>query len=369
MRKQKQRWFTITAVLLLAAGGFLALGPEDAALFGQTPPPDRALADHPFAQDSIWNTPIGRDAQYGAPDDPETRMLRSKDVGGPGGSYTWVATDTFHVYRAKPSDRLRTWRYDGRSATAPWPFAGPIQNGSVAIPTPDTIEFGGGTDQWAVIIMPDGRTAFEMWKGSQDPTTGDYHARYLVRTNLAGSGIASADGRSEGIRAFGGSLFGGLIRCAELERGEIPHAVAMLLSTTQLRAGATMQDQKTWPATVTDMGGQNHYSGLVPMGALVAIRPDVDLAKLGLSREGLALATAYQRFGGYVVDQATNTMTVAAVEKGCNREYLAPLHRDKTKLLPYLVRITNNGPDRIGGGGAPLASPPPEPRAVPLGNY
>jgi hypothetical protein len=360
----------LAMVVAVAAGVPLLIDePLRSSMASQTTPKPRALVAQPFSNTSIWNTPIGSGAQYRDADDPETKLLRSKDAGGPGGSYTWVATDTFSVYRTDASDELATWHYDSRSATAPWPLAGPIRSGSVSIPTPPQVEFGGGTDRWAVLIMPDGRTAYEMWKGSRNPVTGDYHARYLVRTDLAGSGIASADGRSEGIRAFGGSLFGGLIRCRELERGEIPHAVAMLLSATQLRKGATMNDQKVWPATTTDRGGDNKYSGLVPMGALVAIRPDVDLDSLGLTREGLALARAYQRFGAYVVDQAVDTMTIAAVEKGCRSAVLAPLFKDRAKLLAHLVRVTNNAPDAIGGGGSRMAAPPPPPEQRAVGRY
>jgi hypothetical protein len=322
--------------------------------------PKRDPALQPFSESSIWNTPLGRGAKFLEADAPESIMLRSESVGGHGRSYLWIAKDALGVYRAKRDDPVVKWTYTGRSATAPWPEGGPIQNGVIAIQTPKDIRFlGGGTDGHAIIIDVSGNIAFEIFHGAFNAASGVYSAKYLVRTDLRGTGIASGNHRSEGIRAFGGSLAGGLIRCGELHAGFIDHGIAMLLSQTQQRAGKSMDQQKVWPATVTDGGGRNNYSGKIAMGSLVAIPPDVDISSLGLTPQGFALAKAFQSYGGYIVDTATNTMVLAAVEAGCPVQDVGALFKDRRVIRKYLRIVTNNGPNQIGGPGPRIVRGPP----------
>jgi hypothetical protein len=190
-----------------------------------------------------------------------------------------------------------------------------------------------------------------MWKGKLNTQKNRYETVYIAMNDLKGTGIPAASGRSEGIRAYGGSLLGGLILCDELQRGNIRHGIAMLLSPTQMKAGATMDEQKVWPASSTDNAGKNNYSGLIPMGTLVAIPQDVDINSLGLSPEGLALARAYQQYGGYVTDSALNTMILGVMERGCPAQYLEHLQADKRTILKYLRIVSNNSEQSPGGPG------------------
>ena len=219
----------IAALLLTAtvAGG--------AAMAQDRLPGARDPVDQPFADNSIWNTPIGRGAQYQAADAAESRMLHTDDAGGHSGSYPWIGADAIGLYHARANDMVMRWLYNARSGSVPWPDGPPVTNGSVDLPTPAGVQFLGGSDGHAILIDPPGRYAYEVWQGAQAGQRA-YRAVYLVRTDLRGSGIASGEGLSEGIRAFGGSLAGGIVRCSELAKGEIPHAVALLLSTTQLHA-------------------------------------------------------------------------------------------------------------------------------------
>jgi hypothetical protein len=323
-----------------------------------SPPVERDPAQQPFATSSIWNMPLGLGAIFQSASDPETAMLRNENTGGAGASYAWIDSDSIGVYRAGTQDPDALWSFDTRSATAPWPEGGPIQNGVISFPTPSNITFG-GVDLYSIVVLPDGKTAYEVWKGTAT-NGGGYHARYIVRTDLTGPGIASGDHRSDGIRAAGMSLLGGLIRCSELANGDIPHGIAMVLSTAQLRAGSTVDSQKVWPASTTDHDGQNAYAGLVPMGALIAIPPSVRLDDLSLSQEGLALARAFQQFGGYVVDTSARTMSIATTEKGCPATAITHLQQDKRTILKRLALVTNNSSAEPGGPGDRIVAPPPQ---------
>jgi len=349
-------------------GAFCAAG-FGIALLGTVPnilsqpitssPPPREASKQPFDSFSIWNTPIGRGAIYQSNTGPETLMLRDENVGGHAGSYTWIGANAFGIYQQTEGNPQMRWSYLSRPATLPWPHEGGLPDGEFLLQTPPETRFLGGADGYAVIITQDGRFAYEVWKGSFDWMAQIYRAHYLVRTDLYGSGISSRDGISEGIRAFGGSLLGGLIRCYELDALSIQHAIAMVPSTTQLKAGPTMNEQKVWPATTTDGDSVNIYSGLIPMGALFAIPPSTDLTRIGLSPEGLALARAFQNFGGYVVDTAHKTMILAEVEAGCNSAHIKNLNQDKRKIVSVLTLVENNSAAEPGGPGERIASPPP----------
>ncbi len=284
-------------------------------------------------------------------------MLHSGDVGGKSQSNPFVGGWGFSISRSSEVDPLVTWHYRARADTPGWAVDAPYVDGAIMLHTPAGMKIRTGGDDDVVLVTPDGRTVYEAWGGAFDASTHSYSATFLVRTDLQGTGISPQDNRSVGVRAFGGSLLGGLIRCSELRRGIIRHAIAMILSPTQLRRGATVASQKVWPATSTDGGGHNAYSGEVPMGALVGIPPSVDLSGLRLSPAGLTLARAYQQYGGYVVDQADRTMFLAAVEDGC-AEQVKDLQHDIRRFMPYLAIVTNNGPTYPGGPGKRVAEPP-----------
>ena len=336
---------------LLALAGLLAVIHHPASV------KPRDAREQPFSSSSIWNTPIGDRAAYQRPGDPKIQLLRDEDAGGYRRAVSWISADSVAIYRASERDPTAPWSYKSRAATAPWPQDNNMVDGVVRFQTPSTIRFLGKSDKLIIIISPDGHTAHEAWLGEQLPGNSGFRSAYLADVDLYGTGTASADGSSEGLRAFGGSLAGGLIRCSELRRAEIPHAVAVNLSSSQLRRGTPMSNQMVWPATMTDNRGQNSYSGLVPMGALLAIPPWVDIDKLGLSREGKALARAYQDFGGYVVDQSSDTMLLAQVVAGCRVEQLLG---DMAKIRAQLTLVTNNTRQYPGGPGRrrrPLVPP------------
>ncbi|MFN8642939.1 MAG: hypothetical protein U0802_15280 [Candidatus Binatia bacterium] len=81
--------------------------------------------------------------------------------------------------------------------------------------------------------------------------------------------------------------FAELIRAGEIAGRRIPHALAAQLPRSLLRREAV------WPAAAFDRDAG--YSGTLPMGALLAIPPDVDVDQLGLSANGRVIARAARR--------------------------------------------------------------------------
>jgi hypothetical protein len=139
---------------------------------------------------------------------------------------------------------------------------------------------------------------------------------------------------------------------------------------------ALLKEQAVWPAFTFDRN--SGYSGTMPMGALLAIPPTVHIDQLGLSPRGLVIARAAQDYGAYVVDRGGTGISILA-ELGnpdirWPRSADAPADWQDLEVIGSLLRrVTNNGPESIGGGGTPRApfappfrqEPPPPPVLLP----
>ncbi|MCU1488012.1 MAG: hypothetical protein JWN67_4758 [Actinomycetia bacterium] len=291
-----------------------------------TTAPARDAALWPFASTSPWNLPIGSGATYESVGDARTATLLSTAR-----STAWVNAEQYShpVYRASATDPVVTVR---RSGFADVTFRLPVGATPAA-----------GSDRHLHVVDPTGRWLDEDWHviGTAPALTTGYH----VRTDLYGPGVGQG-----GVRAYGGSAVGGLIRTWELEQGTIRHALALALEADQLGRGPV------WPATAEDGDAARSYTGNVPMGTLAAIPPSIDVNRLGLSPAGLAAARALQDYGAYVVDRSGCTCLYA--EPTAPRTAVSDLRKDVAKLRSLLRVVTDNRADNVGGGGtrrAPLA--------------
>lgn len=241
------------------------------------------------------------------------------------------------VAYAKSSDPLVTLRDTKKSKTY-----------KIHIPRDATTTYG--TDKHLSVIQPDGRTAFELYKAEKQSDTAWTSTR-VVETDLF------SDGLKDGARASSISHLIGLIRTHEVAAKKIPHVLAIGLPDSSLKKGWV------WPARSEDTSG-NLYSGTVPMGSLFAIPPDVDLSKLDLSPEGLALGRALQDYGAYVLVRASTAALFA--EPDADATATNRMKSDYQKKLYELLRpVTNNTADNPGGGGTPRQPAPPGPIAQP----
>jgi len=214
---------------------------------------------------------------------------------------------------------------------------------------PKDAKVTGGTDGHLSIIQPDGRWAYELYAATK-VNDNKWTSTRVVKTDLF------SDGLSDGARASSISHLIGLIRTHEVAEKKIPHVLALGLPDESLKDGFV------WPARGQDTSN-NKYSGTVPMGSLFAIPPDVDLGKLGLSAEGLALGRALQDYGAYVLVRAGTAALFA--EPNANNAAMNRMKSDyQNKLFSHLRPVTNNSSKNPGGGGTPRQPPAPSPSAV-----
>ncbi|MEK6624007.1 MAG: hypothetical protein AABY86_03505 [Bdellovibrionota bacterium] len=310
----------------------------------------RNPVDWPFSVESPWNTPIGNGAIYQEVSDLCTRSLISE------ASKAWInsAEWSHPIYHASNNDpivpivRVESAKYVGFTQ-ADVDKEG-VEQIRIHIPVHvkpamplDTQTLA--TDAHLHIIDPTGRWLDEMWRAFPRKS-GGWNVGHYNRTDLYGPGVLAG-----GVRAYGGSAIGGLIRSGELAKG-IPHALAIAQPSSHLWPGGPV-----WPANVMDDGAEKNYKGHYPMGQLAAIPPNINLLHLNppLSPQGLAIGRAMQDYGVYNVDSGGSVVYAeATVEKE-----LGQAREDVPRLWALLRCVKNNSPASVGGGGsvrrAPLA--------------
>jgi hypothetical protein len=221
----------------------------------------------------------------------------------------------------------------GTSHAGTWQFRVP-NNAVAALPADG--------DRHLLVIDPTKQFVDECWLATKQ-ASGDWWCEYHVRNDLHGPGIGQ-----NGVRAYGGSALGGLLRLSEIEAGEIRHALAFAMPRSDMAHGPL------WPATSED--GDAVYGGTLHMGQFVAIPRTVNLSSLGLSPGGLALARALRDYGAYLVDASSNFTFYAEPSA---ESALSGARADLDKIRAQLRIVTNSSASSVGGGGAPIAPAAP----------
>jgi hypothetical protein len=297
----------------------------------------------PYIPTSIWNMPIGSGAQYSQATDPETVDLRTGVAVLNSGMWSEAA------YLASSKDPMVT--VTAQEGTSGSPNEGPwrINANKNMLPDPSS-------DAHLAIVDPTHSYSTELY-GAAINSDGSISAVRGYQVDLYGDGAKLYGSTAvHDLMLLG---MGGLIRVAELQSLHIPHATTLVLSLNRAKVGPV------WPALADDYCAYQTpscYSGNVPIGALVAIVPTVDLTTLGLTPAGLAFARCLQDYGAYVNDTGGSDLAFLAEDAAAQMSQLTDIRNDLAKMSPYLAVVTNNTAATIGGGGTPR-----QPLAPPLG--
>lgn len=269
---KSRRWragAALAAVLTLVAG--LLAG--RAVLRPDTPEPA-------FAADSPWRRPIAERPAV----DPKSAEMIASVTGAPELNANLIEF-AIPIYTVGPDTPTHAV-----GCREPWgvcPFAG------WPVPIPDGAAPHTGSDGAMVTVDESSATVFEFWRATD--TDGSWSASWGAVNSLRGSGWG---GEATG---SGASRLGGVIRVTEIAAGVIPHALALQSNN----ACSTFRP----PALKSD--GRSDRPDCLPEGARVQLDPDLDLAALKLSPGELAVATAMQRYGGFVMDVAATPLSVS----------------------------------------------------------
>lgn len=332
---------------------------NDIICFGlATTGPTRSKYDRPFDTHSIWNSPIGSEADY---------VLAGFKPG------KYIDIDRDHILSSGQRRQLL--------AHESWPniCEGDKFLSDVWVPD-DYVVPSDGKNNAAAFILPDGEHIYQANPISRCEEAGPVYAGWAAVpeavTSIYDDGLYGGHG--------GSSLsgIGGTIRLGELTSDEpIGHALKILVWAARY---CTDEDGGfRWPAYRADayaLDPENplHYNQLgsaspaVKMGSLLAIPDWVDISSLGLQTYAAwKIAVALQDYGAYIVDDSAWHTYYLCAEQGVGQEFqetydlgiaaqAGPWYDDMMCLIQWLHVVDNNGPDTIGGGGTlrrPLAPP------------
>jgi hypothetical protein len=327
----------------------------------------------PFAVNSIWNMPIGRNAVYVPANIPAI----------PYSANEWAPMPVVdrEIIVLTPTAPLTNIYYSSAAWTGAdrcAPTGGMLFQ--LPIPSAFVVPNAPGNNS-AVFLKPDGRTLVHTQpftrctaggSGTSLTTASDF-----PEVDLYGDGIRGSHGGS-GLSAIGGS-----IRVGELRPGNRgpAHALKVAVYSAQvLFACSTSSQCYRWPADRADSNAVGSYGRLRPsnssamkMGALLAIPASTNLSNLGLETEpARQLAWTLQNYGAYIDDSVAEPSFVIDAEDGYNGSVItqfqgdwgfpmeqrvnsnSPWSRDMQRLMTALNVVDNNSPTTIGGGGTPL---------------
>jgi hypothetical protein len=343
----KQRWLPASLLTMILTAGVPAARCAEA---GRDP------ALWPFDAKSPWNMPIGSKAQYGPISSPKFDPA----AGGGINCIQW----SHPIFIATARDPLATIYLD------PPKFTHIEKKPFITMRVPVDARPDPKSDAHLHIIDEAHSFVVEMIGAVKDSKGTITATWWAAKNNLRDAGVYDPP---HGVRAYGGSAIGGLIRRGELTHG-IHHALAGAIDPkAHNRAGADGKPY-VWPASCADGDANTAYgtTGNLFMGTLLAIPPSVNLDKLGLSGPDLAIARAMQDYGVYIVDSGGCNLQLFAEPKALDEVKQVKIESSgqsyccMRKLVPLLRIVTNNGPQSIGGGGQPRAPLAP---SFPTGGY
>ncbi len=299
----------------------------------------------PFTSTSIWNMPIGSEAQYVAANLPVTKHH---------------ALEHSYLMQTSADDPLRPivrtggWR-DRCSGTERSGRSLHLPDGWMPRPVTDRAT----PNNPGVFLQPDGRTLYNLGAMGRCSATSPLYAQWPADeqhiTDLYGDGRFGAHGASKL------SQLGGAIRPGELTGDDpIRHALDLLVWSEHLYWGGSRPSSYRWPASGSDSyAGPERYRGTNPalrMGSLLALPPEVTPEQLSIDTEvGRKLFEALQDYGAYITDDSAWNATYLGVDSTAIGTFpWGDAERDDmAAMVAALHVVANNGPDAVGGGGTP----------------
>lgn len=285
--------------------------------------PATASANY-FAPTSFWNSPLSKTAPLDARSSNFVTHLQSKvSTYGP-----WINTTQYSVpvYTVPATQPLVQVQMDRRGwDTQYWAeFA--------AVPLPDDAQPAAGLDEHLVLYQPATDTMWEFWELQKQADGWHAGSAAKIPAQSTSNGIVPIIPNTLFPNPYGATATalpaaGGLITPSELQNGTINHAIAMGIPHPLL------QWRWSWPAQRSDGDSQDAYD--IPEGTRFRFPASLDLTRLGLTRTGLTIAKAIQKYGAVVRDKA-GAVTFYAQDP---------------------VNMTNNPyPTLFGGSGSPVGA-------------
>lgn len=320
---------------------------------------------HPYHENSFWNTPVGSGATYvstGASQHTSTISGSSVNLNFANwADPVYLATSSDPTFTVEHRSVLPTgWNTLTNSQTGGRTGQGTLskQYEGIHIPSNATWQSTTNTDRKVVVIQPDitfqgtfypaGTLAIEMHKFYRVTGGG-----YIITTNLSYSDLRGY-GMGYGAIASGVAVTQGQIRRWEIDAAAagdvtaIRHALRIGLPNSKLKVG------QIWPASHQDGDAASLYTGQTPMGSMIVLNKDTNVAELTLSgttavqNMARAIAWTLQNFGAYVLIRAGSgpiTFAIEATPTHLNSTTMESVRSNIQSVLVPHMRIVSNSND------------------------
>jgi hypothetical protein len=211
------------------------------------------------------------------------------------------------VPNSQPLIPIEFFEYPDESDPSPYPIppnlpieGWPSETGGQSLAEVQRDDAGDGGDRHSIIIQPGTGYIWETWltllEGSSWQAANG--ARFSITNNaLRPAGWTSAD-------AAGLSMLGGLVRFDECERGEIEHALRMIVKHTRR--------EYIYPATHHASSPSTTNPNIPAMGQRLRLKAGF-VVPANWTKQERAIVAALKKYGGIIADNSSSFFSISVV--------------------------------------------------------
>ena len=218
--------------------------------------------------------------------------------------------------------------------------------------------FGNGGDRHSIIIQPGTGFIWEAWETLlQTSPTNHWQAANGARFNITNNTLRPADWTSAD--AAGLSMLAGLVRYDECQRGEVEHALRMIVKHTRR--------EYIYPATHYASSPSTTNANVPAMGQRLRLKSSFT-APANWTKEEKAIVAALKKYGGLIADNSSSFFSISVVpdQRWASGEFS---HITGLSVTNFEVIQTTGPAEGPRSPGAPVADAGPDqtvPRGTPV---
>ncbi len=261
-----------------------------------------------FPRDNAWNEDISRRPVLANSDAMIAQIFAELNAVGTNSPKLRAFKEMNFVLvpDSQPPIPIRFVTYPDESDPSPYPIpvnlpieGWPAETGTQTL---EQVQRATGGDRHSIIIQPGSGTIWETWQtrltDNAIPWQAANGAKFSLTNNvLRPAGWTSAD-------AAGLSLLGGLVRFDECERGEIEHALRMIVKHTRR--------EYIYPATHHASSPATTNPNVPAMGQRLRLKADYAVP-VNWTKPEKAVAAALKKYGGLIADNSSSFFSISVV--------------------------------------------------------
>lgn len=279
------------------------------AILFNTPEADAIVsAMQIFPRDNAWNEDISRRPLLANSDAMITQVFSELYAVGANSLKLRAFKEMNFVLVPdnQPPVPLRFVVYEDESDPSPYPIPSdlPIEGwpSETGTQTLEQVQRATGGDRHSIIIQPGSGSIWETWQTRLTTSTINWQAANGAKFSLTNNALRPAGWTSAD--AAGLSMFGGLVRFDECERGEIEHALRMIVKHTRR--------EYIYPATHHASSPSTTNPNIPAMGQRLRLKADF-VVPANWTKQEKAIVAALKKYGGLIADNSSSFFSISVV--------------------------------------------------------